>query len=378
MRRTSFNFILAKRTIVLSSFRTDKIDALNKKITQIITHVAAWACFLMLPLVFFPRPKDSSLLPEQAFTLFFVLSNALYIAFYYTNTYVLVPKLLERQKIVSYTIIIVALMIFFGSFPRLHQYFFGEFQRYPNAPRASNRPHNFHPPLLSPGSLILFLLLFIFSTGIKSINQWFQSERKNEQIENEKLNTELSFLKAQINPHFLFNTLNNIYALAASKSEQTANAVMKLSNIMRYVLTEARNDLVPLEKEIQFITHYIELQKMRTTDKTCIEFNVLGETVDKQVSPLLFLPFIENAFKYGVSTREKSPIIILMEVGSSELHFKVRNNKYNHSLVKTIHNTGIGINNTRRRLDLLYKNRHTLEILDDAATYTVNLNIHLS
>lgn len=332
----------------------------------------------MLPLVFFPRPKDAALIPEQAFSLFFIMSNSFYIAFYYFNANVLIPKLLAQNKVTLYIAIIIGLLIFFGVFPRLYQLFIGDIQRFPSFPRDPNRPRHYRAPLLFPGSIAIFLLVFIFSTGIKVINQWRHSEQRSKQVENEKLNAELSFLKAQINPHFLFNTLNNIYALAAVNSERTANAVMKLSNIMRYVLTEAKNDWVPLEKEIQFISHYIELQKMRTTDKTCIDFNITGDAAGRQVSPFLFLPFIENAFKYGISTRELSPISILLEINGNQLHFRIKNNKHNNSTVKMAQNTGIGIQNSRRRLDLLYQNRHKLDITDEATTYTVNLNIQLS
>jgi hypothetical protein len=246
----------------------------------------------MLPLIFYPRPLDASFFPEQAFTLYFFVSNFLYISFYYFNSGFLIPKLLAKKQAVSYGLIILGLLIFFGVFPHLYQYFFGDIQRFSTSLRP-NRPRNFRPPILSPGSISIFLLVFIFITGLKVINQWLQSERRNKQIENEKLHTELSFLKAQINPHFLFNTLNNIYSLAADHSDQTAPAVMKLSSIMRYVLTEAKNDSVPLEKEIQFLSDYIELQKMRSTQKTFVSFTISGESDGKQGD----VPYIKDAFR---------------------------------------------------------------------------------
>ncbi|HEV3252705.1 MAG TPA: sensor histidine kinase [Puia sp.] len=350
---------------------------MNRKLIQVTIHVTAWACFLMLPIIFYPRPKDASLLPEQTLSYFFILSNFFYISFYYLNANLLIPKLLVKKKMVSYAVIILLLLIFFGVFPRLYQYFIGDIQRFYTSVRP-NRPRNFRPPLLSPGSIAIFLLVFVFSTGIKVINQWFLSEQRNKEIQNEKLQTELSYLKAQINPHFLFNTLNNIYSLAADRSEKTAEAVMKLANIMRYVLSEARNDLVPLEKEIQFTTHYIELQKMRITDKTKVEFTILGDPAGLQISPLLFLPFIENAFKYGVSTREMSPIIILLEIKKDRIFLEVVNNKHASSNMKSADNTGIGINNTRRRLDLIYPGRYSLETTQTPTLYTATLSINLT
>jgi LytS/YehU family sensor histidine kinase len=283
---------------------------------------------------------------------------------------------LVKKKTITYGLIILGLLIFFGVFPHLYQYFFGDIQRFSTAIRP-NRPRNYRPAILSPGSISIFLLVFIFSTGLKVFNQWLQSERRNKQIEHEKLHTELSFLKAQINPHFLFNTLNNIYALAADHSDLTAPAVMKLSSIMRYVLTEAKNDSVPLEKEIQFLSDYIELQKMRSTQKTFVSFTIGGEPAGKQVSPLLFLPFVENAFKYGISARELSPINLLLEIEDHKVNFQVKNNKHNGSNIRLADNTGIGIMNTRRRLELLYPNRYKLQIADDPKSYTVKLNIEV-
>jgi two-component system, LytTR family, sensor kinase len=348
---------------------------LKKLIVQIIIHIAAWACFLMLPFVFYPRPRDFTFLTERYFSAFFILNNGFIIAFYYLNSLLLIPKLLERKKFLNYTLIIIGLLIFYGCFPRIYHFFFGSLQpvfsgsRTP--PQGQNRPH----ALLAPGNIAVFLLVFVFSTGIKVINQWLNSEQRNKEIANEKMKAELSFLKAQINPHFLFNTLNNIYSLASDQSEHTAPAIMKLSNIMRYVLTEAKNDLVPLEKEIQFTTNYIELQKMRLTGKSNIDFTVKGDPFGRQIAPMLLLPFVENAFKYGISTREWSPITILFEIKEDSLYFSVSNHKHINTALKVADNTGIGINNTKRRLDLFYDDQYALTIDNAATEFIVHLKI---
>jgi two-component system, LytTR family, sensor kinase len=355
---------------------TRATSSANKLFLQVIIHIAAWSCFLMLPLILFPRPKEPGLLSEQVFNLYYVVMNVFYISFYYFNSGLLIPGLLEKKKYAQYTVIIILLLVFFGMLPRLYQHVAGDLLKIPSAIRL-NRPRNTRPPILSPGAISIFLLVFIFSTGMNIVNQWLRSERRSKQIENEKLSAELSFLKAQINPHFLFNTLNNIYALAEDRSEQTAPAVMKLSSIMRYVLTEARNDLVALDKEIQFISDYIELQKMRSTNKTLVSFVVQGETTGRYVTPLIFLPFIENAFKYGISTREMSPIEILLEINEQFIHFRVRNNKHINTSVRIADNTGIGIQNTKRRLELLFPNRYTLDIADERLSYMVNLKLSI-
>jgi two-component system, LytTR family, sensor kinase len=331
----------------------------------------------MLPFVFYPRPRDVSFLAERYFSAFFILNNGLIIAFYYLNSFLLIPKLLEHKKFVGYTLIILGTLIFYGCFPRIYHFFFGSLQMLPPGMHTANqgRPRNFQQPLLAPGNIAVFLLVFVFSTGINVINQWLHSEQQNKEIANGKLKAELSFLKAQINPHFLFNTLNNIYSLATDQSEHTAPAIMKLSNIMRYVLTEARNDMVPLEKEIQFTTNYIELQKMRLTDKSIIDFTVKGDPFGRQIAPLLLLPFVENAFKYGISTRERSPITILFEIKEDSLYFSVSNHKHINTTLKVADNTGIGINNTKRRLDLLYNDQCALTIDNTANEFIVHLKI---
>jgi two-component system LytT family sensor kinase len=249
-----------------------------KKITvQIVIHIAAWACILLLPFVFYPRPRERefSFFSERYFSTLFIINSVFIITFYYVNTHLIIPKLLDKKKFFAYTLIILVLLVFYGFLPRIYHALFGDLLPPPALPGRPPRMRN--PPLVNSVNIVLFLMVFVFSTGIKVINQWLLSEQRTKEIANEKLQAELSFLKAQINPHFLFNTLNNIYALATAQSEHTAPAVMKLSSIMRYVLTEARNDLVPLEKEILFTSHYIELQKMRLTDKTSIDFTINGD-----------------------------------------------------------------------------------------------------
>ena len=377
--------------------RSTRPDTLKKLTVQIVIHIAAWLCFLLLPILFYPRPRemDFAFFKDHYFTTLFVVNNVFIIAFYYLNTYLFLPKMLDQKKFFAYTALILVLLVFYTFLPRIYHSLFPSST--PNIAAIGANPNaggNVNPvpgnngftpgnrpgpprvrPVVNPANLVLFLLVFVFSTGIRVINQWLRSEQRNKEIANEKLKAELSFLKAQINPHFLFNTLNNIYALASAQSEHTAEAVMKLSSIMRYVLTEARNDLVPLEKEIQFTSHFIELQKMRLTDKTIIEFNVRGEPLGRQIAPLLLLPFVENAFKYGISTRERSPINILLEIKKESLYFSICNHKHPNTLLRVSDNTGIGISNTKRRLDLFYEDRYSLEIDDTTNEFIVHLKI---
>ena len=228
-----------------------------------------------------------------------------------------------------------------------------------------------------PGSYAVFILVFAVGTCLSVMQEWKKIEDHKDQIEREKINTELSFLKSQINPHFFFNTLNNIYSLAITGSTETANAVMKLSSIMRYVLTDTQNNSVSLQSEVDFIKNYIDLQLVRLTDKAKVDFTTEGEIENKQIAPLLFIPFIENAFKYGVSAKDASAIAIKLIIQPRSVSFSVTNTivKADHTMKDT---TGIGINNVKRRLELLYPQKHRLEVSENNNQFIVHLEIDLA
>jgi LytS/YehU family sensor histidine kinase len=195
-------------------------------------------------------------------------------------------------------------------------------------------------------------------------------------IKEEKLHIELNSLKAQINPHFLFNTLNSIYALAVKNDEKTADAVINLSELMRYIIKDAHNNKVPLEKELNYISNYIDLQRSRLGNTARIYFTADGDARQKEIAPLLLITFIENAFKYGINPDEDSEIRIQLDIKNTDLHLQVYNKK-----VKTgnaINSTCIGIKNTKERLQLLYPSKHTISITDNNSYFLVNLTITLS
>lgn len=192
----------------------------------------------------------------------------------------------------------------------------------------------------------------------------------------EKTNAELSYLKAQINPHFLFNTLNSIYSLAILKSDKTADAVVKLSDMMRYVLNDSNANFTDLEKELNYIANYIELQRMRLTSNVKLTYSCEGNVFDKKLAPLVLIPFIENAFKHGVNSEEDSVIDIKIKVSQTALNLNVRN-KCVSSNNNTLNKSGLGIENTKQRLNLLYPENHSLEISEKDNYYTVNLTLNI-
>jgi LytS/YehU family sensor histidine kinase len=223
-------------------------------------------------------------------------------------------------------------------------------------------------------SLLIFFFILLISIGATLYKEWYAAERRNEVMLFEKTAAELSFLKSQINPHFLFNTLNNIYALSRKDPEQSSASILKLSQIMRYVLQESMNEMVELSKEVEYIGQYIDLQKIRLTDQVKVIYMVEGNAWNVSVFPLLFLPFIENAFKYGVSTHEPSEILITIIADTQELILKVQN-----TMVKNTYPGaeagGVGLTNVKRRLELLYPGRHHLMIDQKNNKFVVELKI---
>ena len=358
---------------------------INKKILQVIIHIAVWTGFLLLPFVSFSGSRETPFTPDRRIQFLFFTINLCLMGFYYLHSLVLVPKLLAERRTVLYIFIILGLMGFFIYLPHLYFHFVDFPARPPVSPNPSGprnfpRPRGGHRwwffPFPYTGTLFLFLLVMVISGGIKIINQLFRTERRNEEIEREKVTTELALLKSQINPHFFFNTLNNIYSLAVTNSPGTAPAIMKLSSIMRYVLDDSRNNYVPLNKEIQFVENFIALQKDRLTDKVTIQFSCEGATDDRQIAPLLLIAFVENAFKYGVSTHQPSVITIAIKISGRQLDFTAANQKFQTAMIGQS-NTGIGLHNTRRRLELLYGNRHSLHINDDKNAFHVHLILDL-
>jgi sensor histidine kinase YesM len=198
-----------------------------------------------------------------------------------------------------------------------------------------------------------------------------------QKAEMEKRLAELSYLKAQINPHFLFNTFNNLYALAVKESaSKTADGMLKLSDMMRYIVSEASAELVMLQREIDYINDFIALQRLRINDEVKVTFTVNGVADNLQISPLILMPFIENAFKHGVNPDEKSEIEIRIDIEDNSISLHIKNRKV---AVQQDQNgkLGFGIQNTKNRLDLVYPGRYTLEMDDHKDWYTVHLHIHL-
>lgn len=321
------------------------------------------------------HPFLSILIPD----LFFIL-------FFYLNFYYLVPNFFIKKRYLLFSLICVGCLILTVAVPSLFSDFSGA--RSPSREFSEGMPHEFfEPPDDFPGIreipprmtffrpefgylIFVFILIFTLSVGIRMVIQW-------QVVEKEKVKAELAFLKAQINPHFLFNTLNNIYSMAINKREKTADAIEMFSEIMRFVILETQNDFVPLTKKIKYLRNYIALQDMRLPSNVHVNFNLKGNASPYKIAPLILMPFIENAFKYGISTEKESTISINIEIIDGGLHLLVRNMKFSHS--KTLkETTPLGIENTIKRLELIYPGKHKINIVNDTDIYQVSLYLDLN
>jgi hypothetical protein len=354
------------------------------RLQQLVLHVIGCAVFLALPFLFSPESLNLHSYLTNPPTQRDLIAYILLLGAFYSNYYLLIPRLYFRRKYAAFIAINLLGMVLvtfgpFGLLPRPYPSGFHDGQRFmvgpppgdyrpPDAPPFFNSGMH-HPPLIHfivNEHFFLYLVVFFLALLLKMRDRWIRAEE-------EKLTAELAYLKAQINPHFLFNTLNSIYSMALGRSEQTAGAIVQLSSMMRYVLVEAGKDKVGLEKELTYLTDYIQLQQTRFEGSLRVVMEIKGEPKGKAIYPLLLIPFVENAFKYGVNPEQPSTIGIHIDIGEHDIRFKVCNNKV--ARAPSDGPGGLGISNTRRRLQLLYPGQHSLVIEDERNTFTVLLNL---
>jgi len=332
-------------------------------------HIIGSLLFLSLPILFSPDISESfNLFKIKPFQRDF-FSFALLLIFFYLNYFLFIPNFYFKKKYVVFAISILVSFIILSALPSF---------LFP--PKHSNPEHFNHPihQLPKPGFflkfgeyLFRFIAVFTLSFMIKIYLRWKQTEK-------EKSDAELSYLKAQINPHFLFNTLNSIYSLSIEeKAHKTSNSIIELSKMMRYVLNDSHQEYVSLEKEINYIKSFIELQKVRLGNTINLNYKIEGEITGKKIAPIILIPFIENAFKHGINPEENSKIKIEISVSENQIHLLVVNDKVKIQ-TKTTEQSGIGIENTKNRLSLLYPNKHQIIISDTEKNYSVSLSIKIN
>ena len=345
----------------------------NISVKRVSLHVIFWLVYIFLNAVltsiFAKQPLPENL--PRAMTAE-VYSLPAKMALVYFVFYFIIPLYLDRSKVRILVLLTLAAFILTAAVYRL---ILGWIY-YP----LFNPLVPFY--ILNPtGWLLTMFDLFITlaaATTIKMVRVHYESIEFEQELIQEKLRSELSFLRAQTNPHFLFNTLNNLYALSRKKSDKTPDAIMMLSKIMRFMLYECRAPLIPLSDEIKVIRDYIELEKLRFSNRLSVELHEQTDNPDAMIAPLLLLPFVENSFKHGAgSTTGKAHIRIDIALSDNQLQFSVRNTM-DAQANPAIEKGGIGLKNVQRQLELLYAGRYSLQAGQSGDQFTVNLSLSLS
>ncbi|MBW7844701.1 MAG: histidine kinase [Bacteroidia bacterium] len=351
---------------------------------------------IVLGTVFLIQPIILPVRPDHIETKFFsidiirnIIANALILIFFYFNYFVLIPKLYFRKKTVQYfsiiLIVLIGILIVTSSitFRPPNKQLIGFRPPLGEKPKKGlqyppPQPFDFNQNSVvskfqfffteNDQTFFLFGAIVLFSLLLKVSN-------RNYILENAKQKAEMNYLLAQINPHFMFNALNSIYTLTIrEKASNSSISLLKLSGLMRYLITEINQDRVRLEKEILCINDFIDLQRLRLTENVNLSYEVKGNSADKQIAPMLLIPFVENAFKHGVSPDENSEIEIKIEIIESELVLVVKNNKVSISKL-TLEKSGLGVANAKNRLELIYPNKYKLIVTETDKVYCTKLKI---
>jgi two-component system LytT family sensor kinase len=342
------------------------MDPINKrwyqsKIAVIIFHVLAWLLLFSLPLLFHREPDQGRLNWKAVLNPRAFIFDACCIAFFYLNSLVLIPRLLNRKKIGIYISLIVLLFIIFLNLLNI-------------IPMEPGHNRGFQRDSL--WAIFPYLFIWAMSTVYWFVTDKIRTEQLLKEKENENLKTELSFLRSQVSPHFLFNVLNNMVAMARLKSDLLEPSLIRLSGLMRYMLYESDDASVTLLRETEYVNSYIELQKIRYAKSLCIKVDM--DPGDNQlIEPMLLIPFIENAFKHGTGNVTDPVIDISLRISDGLIDFRVKNkfDPASEEIKDTV--SGIGLPNVIRRLNLLYDQKHMLTINKGNGWFTVSLQLKL-
>ncbi len=364
-------------------------------------HFVGWLLFMALILTFVFRESGMDAARRLFLTPGFWLFAAFYPALFYLNTRWLIPSFFQKKKYFAYGIISLCFLGLVYKVSPFENLIFRQVRTLRESEPVTNPapppgrpfppgPENGPPPLREPAdrpqrpgpqridiiSIVLWGMVWSVGMFAAASDRWQKAQQEILKSQADKARAELAFLRAQINPHFLFNTLSNLYALATLKSDETAPGILKLSNLMRYLVEESAADTVPLTREIDFIRNYIELQKIRLSNKTTVDFSAPAVGPEIAIAPMILITFVENAFKYGISASKEALIRIHLSMGNGFLELCCSNQVINKDRIPE--STGIGIENTRRRLQHHYPERHELDIRKSEDFFEVRLRIDLS
>lgn len=348
----------------------------SQKYLTPLLHILAWIVVYFLPDLFFEVPKGTVFLVKRNLQFFLV------VLFFYLNYFIFVPHLLLKKKQLLFFLALLASLVFtYYTNNSVMNYVHNKYGKTtevkslnPQEQRHIDHRMQRRRDAENAGTVFMVLLGFLISTVICETREWYKQDRRRKEMEKEKLLSELSFLKSQVNPHFLFNSLNGIYALAIKKSDKTPEALLQLSNLLRHMLYDADQKMVSLKKEVDYLKNYIQLQRLRLSDDVKINFDVSGDLSAKMIEPMLFIPFVENAFKHGVDS-EGADIKIKLSVKGRHLTFEVIN-RVSKAKSKDA-SSGIGLANVKKRLDLHYGDDYVLHQGESQGFFKVDLHLNL-
>ncbi len=353
-----------------------------RRFTNILPHLLIWTVILVI-ITLMPLQPDNTFSLSRSLPL--IITYLYLVCFFYVNANYLFVKLIPNKNYLVYSLAVVTILVLYILF---HNYIFRHFFQPdlfhgPRIPPDGSSP--FEPPFMPerrrmfpPRRIILplsqFFLFWILSLCYRLIREWMSLNKKNKEIETKKTIIELAYLKAQLNPHFILNTLNAIYSLTLKGSEKASEAILLYSQVIRYNFDNLDTDMVPLQEEINYIRDYIDLQALRYTDALQIEFNIEGNIEDHEIAPLLFISFIENCFQYGISNHYPSTISIHIKATNNNIYFSTENKKHKKNGFQH-RGKNIGIKNTKRKLNLIYPDKHALSIKETSNSFYLDLVI---
>ncbi len=358
------------------------------KNVELLLILIIWIMIFASPLIIFQRNDqifwfgvEIAWLGLLPFLVLFLISH-----------FVLIPVFLFRNKHVLFFVSVILLLAAFSATT-----FLAERANHRNNPKPPDPWHQVMPPdQMRPApppvrmpqqrgspipfppfvnTIIISMLVVGFDTGLRLIFRWSNLQQEKTMLEKENVKSQLAFLRTQISPHFFMNTLNNIHSQMDINTEDAKDSIIKLSKLMRHLLYDSQEEKTSLSKEVEFIRSYINLMKLRYSDKVDIKIEIPEKLPEKQIPPLLFTSLIENAFKHGISYSNDSFIHLKMELADERLVFNLANSKTPKKNIDT--QKGIGLENTRKRLDLLYADKYSLDIIDNENSFNVKLEIPL-
>ena len=353
----------------------------NTRLHRLARHISFWLCWIMFASAVQLTGPDLSTLNWDQKILYQIIRTITrllpQILFCYATVYFLVPWFIPKKKYLQFFFLLLMLFMAmaFITFKLLNinggltNYIFG----FPAFNPFISKFYGFYSNINFTGAIPACCLML----AIKYYKDWYKKQSESEMLIRENKQAELQLLKAQIHPHFLFNTLNNIYSFTLTGSPQAEGLVNKLSGMIDYITTEGAKSFVPVEKEIQLINDYIGLEKVRYGDRLDMQVEINGDYKNKMIAPLLLIPFVENCFKHGASVmRGQQWIRLSIQIKENQLDLHLSNSKPPQA-IGTINKKGIGLANVRKRLQLLYPEKHFLQIESTSDSFIVHLQVSL-